>query len=427
MQMEVSVKVESKGALGRELRISVPSAEVDQRVKEQVRRMCKKTRLDGFRPGKVPPHIIEQRFGRQIFQDVTQDVIQESYVEALRKHQFNPAGQPVFEDVSVAPGEDVRFTARIDLYPEFEAEPMDGVKIEKPVATISDADVENMVERVRQGHIQWREVERPARTGDRLTVQFENLTGARREAPAQVVLGDESSAPESVKPLFGARRGDSRRIEIKGPAAQADEGAVVEEVRVEAVEEGKLPALDAAFFEACGVKEGGLEELRKMLRGGMQTELDNSLKRLTKTAVMNALLEHNPIELPDSLVRQEMETMRNNDIKRMNLTEADASSLPGDLYREAAQRRVKLGLLLHQFARQRGLTPKSEAVEAKLDELTAIYNDPESVKRYYRGDSKARLSVEAMVLEDEVVADVLAVASISEKTCSFDEAVGKAS
>lgn len=458
--------VETAGPLGRKLRIRVAAEEVQGQVEKRLHKLCKSVRLDGFRPGKAPLHIVEQRFGGKVFSEVASDLMKSNTTEVLQKELLKPAGYPRFEEVRAEPGRDLEFTASIEVYPEFEAAPMENAVIEKPLAEVTVADVDNMVERVRKNRADWQPVSRPARAGDRLTLDFghadkgagEGGEGAGSGDAARQDIGDtarqgagegvdesggegagkgaSSGHPHEVtvelgapgapagfnEQLTGACAGDSRRV----PLPTGDGGAAEREVAVCAVEEPVVPALDEAFFRACGVESGDLEGLRAMLREGMENELRARLAQLLKQRVMAALLEHNEFDVPAVMVEQEIGTMRAEAVSRLRMKEEDAARLPADLFRDEALRRVRLGLLLHRYAEQHGIRADRASFEARLDQLAASYEDPESVKNHYRGNERMRRAVEALAIEDQVVARVLETAQVSEKTCSFDEIVNPA-
>ncbi|MDD9807248.1 MAG: trigger factor [Gammaproteobacteria bacterium] len=450
--------VETAGPLGRKLRIRVAAEEVRGQVEKRLRKLCKSVRLDGFRPGKAPLRIVEQRFGGRVFSEVASDLMQSNYTEVLQKELLKPAGYPRFEEVRAEPGRDLEFTASIEVYPEFEAAPMESAVIEKPVAGVTAADVEQMVERVRKNRADWKTVSRPARAGDRLTLNFgragegggddsagggedaggggEGVGGAGENAAAGADAagqGAPSDRPEEVtvelgasgvpsafnEDLAGVCAGDRRRVRVP----TGDGGEAEREVAVHAVEEPVLPALDEAFFSACGVQSGGLDGLRAMLREGMENELRARLAQLLKQRVMAALLEHNEFDVPAVMVEQEIATMRKEAASRFRMKEEDGARLPAELFRDEALRRVRLGLLLHRYAEQHDIRADRASFEARLDELAASYEDPESVKNHYRGNERMRRAVEALAVEDQVVARVLEAAQVSEKTCSFDEIV----
>lgn len=460
--------VETAGPLGRKLRIRVAAEEVQGQVEKRLRKLCKRVRLDGFRPGKAPLHIVEQRFGGKVFSEVASDLMQSNTTEVLQKELLKPAGYPRFEEVRAEPGRDLEFTASIEVYPEFEAAPMDNAVIEKPLAEVTAADVDNMVERVRKNRAGWQLVSRPARAGDRLTLDFGpadkgagegGMEGADSGAAARQGAGEgagegggesvgegagksagdaarqgaPSDRPDEVtvelgapgvpdaftEQLAGACAGETRRV----PLPTGDGSAAEREVAVRAVEEPVMPALDEAFFRACGVESGSLEGLRAMLREGMENELRARVAQLLKQRVMAALLEHNEFEVPAVMVEHEIGTMRAEAVSRLRMKEEDAARLPEDLFRDEALRRVRLGLLLHRYAEQHGIRADRASFEARLDELAASYEDPESVKNHYRGNERMRRAVEALAVEDQVVARVLETAQVSEKTCSFDEIV----
>ena len=429
--------VETAGPLGRKLRIRVAAEDVQGQVEKRLRKLCKSVRLDGFRPGKAPLQVVEQRFGQKVFSEVASDLMQSNYTEVLHKELLKPAGYPDFGEIRAEPGQDLEFTASIEVYPEFEVAAMDRAAIEKPLAGVTEADVDNMVERVRKNHAEWKPVSRPARDGDRLTVDFNRAgesgaghtgegAGEEDASPggsardASLVLGSPDIPADLDEQLRGVCAGESRNVRVQTGDGG---GEVGHEVAVQSVEEPILPELDEAFFKACGVGEGGLDGLRGTLREGMESELRARLAKLLKQRVMDALLEHNEFDVPGVMVEQEIETMRKDAMRRFQMKEKDGDRLPAELFRDEARRRVRLGLLLHRYAEQHDLKADRASFEARLDELAASYEDPESVKNYYRSNERMRLAVEALALEDQVVAQVLESAQIEEKSCTFDEIV----
>jgi len=442
--------VETAGPLGRKLRIRVAAADVRGQVDKRLRQLCKSVRLDGFRPGKAPLRIVEQRFGKKVFSEVASDLMQSNYTEVLQKELLKPAGYPRFEEVRAEPGRDLEFTASIEVYPEFEAAAMDGAVIEKPVAAVTEADVDNMVERVRKNRADWQAVSRPARAGDRLTLDFgragddtdedvggggegagggesgrhaadDARQGAASDRPQEVTveLGAPGVPPAFNEDLAGVCAGETRRVRMAG----GDGGETQRDVTVHAVAEPVVPALDDAFFSACGVESGGLDGLRAMLREGMENELRARLAQLLKQRVMAALLERNRFEVPAVMVEHEIGTLRKEAASRFRMAEEDAANLPADLFRDEALRRVRLGLLLHRYAEQHDIRADRASFEARLDKLAASYEDPESVKNHYRANERMRRAVEALAVEDQVVARVLETAQVDEKPRSFDEIV----
>lgn len=439
----MQTSVTEEGTLGRKIHISIPNADIEVKVKQEIQTRSKKIRLDGFRPGKVPLKVVEERYGHEIFNDVVQDILRESYIQALQEENLNPAGQPKFENMSVARGQDISFDANIEIYPEFQAASMERASIEKPRTEITEDDIQAMLERVRKNQTQWHAVDRASQQGDRLTFDFSN-TGTAEQTDSeddkephgtgkgvQIILGEDKVPSQFSDQLCGVRSGETKTITVDTDNASEGDASSpqdkVYDVQVQTVEEGRLPELNDAFFKQCGAEEGGMDGLRKMLREGMERQLSNSLNSVTKMNVMNALLEVNTIEVPSALIKEEIERMKGEAIQRMQLPDADPATFPDDLFAKAARRRVELGLLLHQFSEQQNLTVDDVAFDAKVNQLAATYDEPEKVKQYYRNDRSARLSAQALAMEDIIVADVLKVAKITEKDYSFDEIVEAAS
>lgn len=427
--------VEAAGGLGRKLHIRIAAEDVRGQVEQRLRKLSRNVRLDGFRPGKAPLQIVEQRFGRKVFNEVAYDLMQSHYDQVLREEALKPAGPPKFGDVQARPGEALEFTAAVEIYPEFEVAAMDGVTIEKPRAEVGEADVDDMVERVRKNHTEWKPVARAAQRGDRLIVDVKR-GDASADAPGvaedvALVLGEDRILGDATGQLEGACAGDSRNVRnvrTTGAtgAAEADADGAAESVyavAVKSVEEAVIPELDEAFFETCGVQEGGLAGLRAMLREGMENELRTRLAALLKRRVMDALLQRNTFDVPEVMVAREIESLRRDAMRRFQIKEGDEQRLPDDLFGDEALRRVRLGLLLQRYAEQHAIRADRAAFEAKLDELTATHEDPAAAKNYYRSDEQIRLSVEALAVEDGVVSDVLEKARVVDEPFSFEEIV----
>ena len=426
--MQVSVKEE--GSLGRKLHISIPQAEVDKKVQQEVLAYSKKAKLDGFRPGKIPPNVIQQRFGNEIFNDVVQDLIREFYIQALQSENINPAGQPKFEDLSVKPGSDISFVASIEIFPEFEAATMAGVDLEQPTAEISEQDIDDMVMRVRKNRMLWNETDDKAQQEDRVTMDILGQDKSQ-EKPVhfediQIILGEENNPSQMAEQLLGVCRDEERELAIDDPA-DPDKLAQVKHYKanIKKVERGKLPELDDEFFNQCGVKEGGIDGFKKLLREGMDAQLKTSIHYLTKSAVMSAILENNKIDLPKSLINEEIQSIKTRKMKEANIK--DPSKISDDIYREEAENRVALGLIISKFASQNDIKTDEQSIEDKLEEIAGDYKDSEGVKQHYRSNADARYSLEAMVLEDKVIQHILSVAKVNIKNYSFDELVNKKS
>ncbi|HSN73188.1 MAG TPA: trigger factor [Steroidobacteraceae bacterium] len=425
----MQVSVEATGALERRMEIQVPAGEVEKAIDERLKSMSRTVRLKGFRPGKAPVKVVRQKFGQQVRQEVISDLMQSSFAEAVRQEQLAPAGGPKIEPLSLAAGEDLRYRAVFEIFPRVELKGLDTLALERPVATVSEADVDAMIENLRNQRPNWVAVEREARDEDRVRIDFkgtvdgEPFEGGSGE-DVVVQLGAGRMLPEFEAGLRGAQAGETRQVELTFPAdyhATHLAGKQAKfDIEVRAVEQRELPDVDDEFCKAFGVTEGGVEQLRTEVEENMARELTDAIQARLKQQVLDKLLTANPIEVPSTLVEAQVREMQLEAGRRMGAQ--DVSQLPPpDSFREAARRRVALGLLINELIRAEKIEVDRARLQARLEDLAAQYPEPEKMVQAYRQNADAMRQVEMAVLEDQVVDSLIERASVTERKATFRE------
>ncbi|HEU4618756.1 MAG TPA: trigger factor [Gammaproteobacteria bacterium] len=426
----LDVSVENPGGLQRRLTIRVPQADIEREVDARLKKVGRTARLKGFRPGKIPPRVVRQRYGGQVRQEVLSDVIRSSFSRAIQQERLNPAGGPEIEPIEAAEGgQEFAYRATFEVFPEIEIRPLADLSIERPVVEITEADIDNMIEKLREQRAEWRSVERKADEGDRVVVDFvgtidgEPFEGGKGEE-VPIVVGAGQVIEDLDKGLKGLAAGDSKTVKVKFPKdypSEALAGKKAEfQVETRRVEEKVLPAVDAEFAKLFGVEEGGLEALRVEVRKNMQRELDERLKTSAKTRAFDALLAANEIPLPRALVNDEIRRLAMDTARRLGIE--DPQQLPSvERFEPAARRRVAIGLLLQELIRKNGIELDRARVQRRVDELAAPYEKPQEAAQIYRSSRELMAQVESGVLEDQVVEFVLGQAGTVEKPMTFDE------
>jgi trigger factor len=424
----MQVSIESTGGLERKMTVRVPVERIDTEVQKRLRTMSKRIKMDGFRPGKVPFKLVQQRYGSEVYQDVVGEVMQSSFREAVLQEQVSPAGSPQIELNSPQQEDGLEYVATFEVYPEIEFNPLTDLSVTRPTAEVMDADVDKMIETLRKQRRSWEPAGRAAEDGDQVVMDFKGLRdgvpfeGGTAEGHS-LVLGEGRLIESFEAQLKGLAAGDEKTLDVTFPEdyhAKDLAGQTVQfEVKIKEVNAPKLPELDEEFAKAFGVSEGGVEALRTEVRGNMERELKQALKERLKTQVMDALYEANAIELPKALVQDEIGRMRSQVGEAMS-AEARAN-LPDNLFEDQARRRVSLGLIIGELVRAENIELDSARVDETLQGLAAGYEEPEQVVRYYRSNREAMASVEALVLEDQVVDHVVAQAQVADEPQSFDQ------
>ncbi|MBI3777271.1 MAG: trigger factor [Gammaproteobacteria bacterium] len=425
----MQVSVQTLNGLERQITVAVPAEKIETEIKTRLNSLSKRARISGFRPGKAPMHVIKQHYGDQVQQEVMGEVLESSFYEAVVKEKLRPAGSPHIHPKSREPGQPLEYTATFEIYPEVSLNPFSGIEIERPTAEITEADVDRVLENIRKQRMEWSAVERASIMGDRVLVDFKGLLegGNFPGNEAQnmpVELGKQRMIPGFEEHLTGVSSGAQLSFTVRFPAdyhrAEMADKDVQFEVKVNAVEEARLPEISEEFVRSLGVADATVESLRKDVRQNMQRELDDRIQTKLKQNVMDALFKSNPITVPKALVQQEVHTlMQNQNIAQSASNSADQITAQSRV-EEFAQRRVGLALILSEIVRQQSFKVEPKKLREAVEHFASTYEKPDEVVQWYYADKKRLGEVESYVLENEVVAWVAAQARMKDVSSSFD-------
>lgn len=425
----MQVSVEASAGLERRMSVQVPAEQVEKEVSSRLASVGRNAKIQGFRPGKVPAKVIRQRYGDQVRQEVLQELLQSSYSEAVMQEQLQPAGSPTIEPGNLDEGQDLSYTAIFEVYPEVMLKGLNSIKIEQPEAEISDADIDTMIENLRKQRADWQAVERKAADSDQVTLDFEGtLKGEPFDGGSakdfKVVLGDGAMLPDFEKNLRGVEAGTEKSFKLKFPkdyhAADLAGQKVEFAITVAEVAEQVLPEIDEELVKTYGIESGSVDELRKDIAANMERELAAKCKAETKRQLLEGMLEANPIEIPDVLVRQECEAMQKETMQRMGITEPDQA--PGtETFRETAEKRVRLGLLMSAAIKENEIELDQALVTAKVDEMCAPYDNPDEIRNIYMQNQQFLGQIQNMVMEEQVVAFLMEQGAVSSRKMAFSE------
>lgn len=431
----MQVSVENGAGLERRLTVVLEPERIESAVENRLRDFSRSARLPGFRPGKVPVRMLRQRYGEQIRSEVVGELVQSTFGEALVQEGLNPVAQPTF-DLDMDPkARRYAYTATFEVLPAFELGSMTDKRVKRPVVELQDADLEALIERLQEQRKTYDEVERPAQDGDRLKISFTGTLGGEEEPfpggtgnNLQLILGSGQMIPGFEAGLIDAAAGEERVLELSFPdnyhAEHLKGKAASFAVTVHAVAEPKLPAVDADFAKAFGVEDGDLERFRQDVRANMSRELKQRVDARVKAQVMDLLLEANPIEIPQALINQEIQTLKEQ--MRQNLRGSPKIELPDHLFADNARRRVALGLVLAQVVKSNQLKADPARVREAVEDMASTYENPQEVVDFYYSNKDQLASVEALALEGQVVDWVLTQVEVEDQPQSFQELMGPA-
>ena len=425
----MQVSVESISKLERRMQVQVPAERVSKEIAARLKKLSRTARLNGFRPGKAPLTVIRQQFGVQVHREVIGELLQSSFAEAVTERQLSPAGSPRIEPQSIDEGQDLKYVATFEVFPEVALQPMESLELERITAEVTERDVDAMIERLRKQQLNYSPVVRAAATGDKVTIDFAGtidgaeFTGGKGENIA-IVLGEARMLPELEQGLVGTHLNEQREINVNFPAdyrvTELAGKRAVFVTQVKKVEEPTVPELDEEFCKSFGVAEGGIPKLREDVAANMRRELEQNLRNRNKTAVMEKLYRANPIDVPNALLEAQIRDMQIEAMRRSGAKEVSQAP-PREPLVDPARRRVALGLLFNDVIRREKLVLDPARANERLDEMVGAYGDAAALKRAYQQNADAMRQVESLALEDQVVDWILAHAKVRETVSSFKE------
>lgn len=432
----MQVSLETTSSLERRLTVGVPADVVDGEVNRRLEDAARSARINGFRRGKVPMSVVRQRFGQGIRQEVLGDVINRSLDDAFRKENLRPAGRPQIEPKQLGAGKDVEFVAVFEVYPTFELQDLTGQAVTRHSAEISEADVDEMIEILRKSQAKWEPAARPAASGDRVNIDFVGTQDgvAFDGGSAQghnLHLGSNTMIPGFEDAIVGMSAGETKDAALTFPTdyhVESLKGANVSfAITLNSVSGEQLPAVDDTFFATFGITEGGLDRFRADVKNNMENEKNKASKNRLKNDVFSALLAINSVEVPKSLVNEEIDALRNQALQQygqIDISKLDVRALmPDELFREQAQRRTSLGLLISEIIVKNSLRPDGDRVRSLIESAAASYEDPQGVIDYYYATPNLLASVESAAIEDQVVELLIGTMQVNDLVVPYQELI----
>lgn len=426
---ELQVSLEAGAGLERRLQVRVPAGRIEREVEVRLRSVSRTANLKGYRPGKVPEKVVRQRFGEQIRREVLQDIIQSTYGEALSRQQVRPAGEPRIDMApdAGASGADLAYTASFEVFPEFTMRGLDAVAITRPEPAFDDADLEFIANNLRRQRSHWHVADREARPGDRVVVDFQGrLNGAAMPGgtgeKVTVELGAGRMVEDFERQLVGVKAGEAKEIRVQFPLDYPNRelaGQTADfSVQVGEVSEQHLPEVDEQFIRAFGIESGSKEDFLRDLREIMGDEFAARARADVKRQLLEQLLQANPIDIPVILVEQEATSLQSDAMR--NLGVSDPGQAPAlESFRQTAERRVRLGLLIGALIREQDLVVDRDKVRERIEQLAGGYDKPDEIRKLYYQTAQLLTQVENSVLEEQVVDWLAGRAAVTPKPTTF--------
>ena len=431
----MAVTVETLEKLERKIMLTLPVGTIQSEVDSRLKRLARTVKMDGFRPGKVPMTVVAQRYGYSVHYEVMNDKVGEAFSVAANEARLRVAGQPRISEKEGAPEGEMQFEAIFEVYPEVKLGDLSTAEIEKISADVSDAAIDKTIDILRKQRRTFaqRPADAPAQESDRATIDFEGKIDGEAFAGGkaddyQFLIGDGQMLKEFEDAVRGMKSGDSKTFPLNFPADYHGKDVAGKQadflVTVKKIEAANLPDVNDALAKSLGIAEATVDALRADIKKNLEREVKFRVLTRNKNAVMDALIAHAELDLPNASVQSEVARMiegARSDLKQRGIKDADKAPIPEEVFRPQAERRVRLGLVVAELVRSNELQAKPEQLKAHIEELAASYEKPQEVVRWYLNDNSRMAEVEAVVIENNVTEFVLGKAKITDKAVSFDE------
>ena len=426
--------LETISGLERRLTIVIPAEKIDGEISKRLQNISHRIRLDGFRPGKIPMKIVKRRYGLSTRQEVLGEQMQKAFVKAITKNNLKPAGMPIVELKMNAEGKNFEFSVIFEVYPEIKLNNFSAVQVERPVANVIDADINRMITTLHGQDKSFEDVERAAQLGDQVIFDY-GIKGDKEFEIGHVKhytleLGSGQMIQDLEDSLVGMSAGEEKTLKLtvsEDNNLKNLQGQTIECIcKVYKVQKAIVNKLHDKFCKRFGVVAGceeafdDEEAFRTAVRKHMERELRQAIKNKIKNQVMNGLLNIHEMQVPSSLITQEIAHMREQAVKQCSF---DPKELTIKLFEKDAKKRVALGLLVDAVVKQYEIQVDDDRVRSMINEIAAAYQEPQKVVDWYYNNEEHLSQVKYVLLEEQVVNTILNSANISERQCSYQEAI----
>jgi trigger factor len=434
----MAVTVETLDKLERKMTLTLPVNAIQSEVDSRLKRLARTVKMDGFRPGKVPMSVVAQRYGYSVHYEVMNDKVGEAFNAAANEAKLRVAGQPTITEKEGAPEGQLAFDAVFEVYPEVKIGELADAEIEKISTEVTDSAIDRTLDILRKQRRTFaqRAQDGAAQDGDRVTVDFEGKIDGEpfdggQASDFQYMVGEGQMLKEFEDAVRGMKAGESKTFQLAFPADYHGKDVAGKTadfmVTVKKIEAAKEPEVNEAFAKSLGIPDATVDGLRADIRKNLEREVKFRLLARNKQAAMDALVAKSELDLPKSIVQNEVDRMieaQRNELKQRGLKDVEKLPIPDEIVRPQAERRVRLGLVVAELVRANNLQAKPEQIKAHIDELAASYEKPADVVRWYYGDNRRLAEVEAIVIENNVTEFLLSKAKTVEKKMEFDELMG---
>ena len=429
----MQVSVETLGNLERRMTLRLPADRIDTQVGGRLREIARTARIKGFRPGKVPTKVIEQRYGEQVRTEILDGLLRESFDTAIRENEFRLAGAPLIARSDEAAGEgELAYVATFEVVPDFGDIDVGALEVVRHTSDVEDGDIDRMIENLRMQRQSWTRVTRAAKAGDLATIEnWSEVDGIRRPSEGaekgSTVVGSGAMLKDLEDAVLGMAPGDDKTVQVTFPAewrvAEFAGREVAIHMHLLELSEPVQPEVDAAFIRSFGVKSGDADQFRTEIRTNLERELKGALmQRLRKEVGEQLVAKYAHVELPPRVVENEARALATNMAEQAR-RQGQRMEPAIEPFMDAARKRVLVALLVGEIARRNELKLEQRRLNETMRLIASTYEEPEQVIELYRNDPQLMAGLQQRVMEEQVIDWIAERATHTEQALSFQDAI----
>lgn len=421
--------------LERKLTVYVPVEEYDSKFKSKINNIKGQAKLDGFRKGKVPNDVLEQRYGPSIHADVVNELIQKSYPEALKENNIRPASAPEVALESEDPKKPISYSATFEIFPEISPKLSSWTKYENISISIEDEDIDLAIKDIIKRYGEWEDVTRKSQKDDQVIIDFTGMiNGEEFEGNSSVdfklVLGSNSMIPGFEDSIIGKEPSEFKIIsKFPDDYFKKDLAGVEAEfnINLKTVQELKPAKVDEELFSKLDMEVKDEDEFKEEISNRMKKEVETQEKDLTKESMYETLLKTNSFSVPKVTVKEQADLMRKDALMRIGHSEENAGDdlFPVDSFMENAEKRVKLDLLFAELVNHFELTVDKDKLDVFIDKEATKYKDADQFKQWIAGQPQQLEQFRMMALEEQLVENLENALKSKDKVIRFSELANK--
>lgn len=431
----MTLEIENLSELDRKVVISINVENFNNKIKEQLLEQQKKTKLAGFRPGKVPLKMIEDMYGASLKDKLLNDLASEEFYNFVVDNKVNIAGLQKLDLVeNQSDDKEIKINAFFDVYPDdINIPDFKSLELEKVIAKVKDEDINDTIEMLKKQKATFELSKEKVKNGDRVTVDFEGFIDKKSFKGSNtkdyvVILGNGQLLPDFESNIIGMKIGDSKDVNFKFPDNYQEKDLAgkdaVFKITLKKVDKIKLPEMDELFIKSLGIKDGKIETLKKEISKNLNREINFRSYSITKQKILDKLLESTNIKVPNSLIAREVDKLKHQALKNLEkqgLNKDELKNINDDLFKDKAKKSVGLGIIVNKIIKTNNLKATDAQVKEVISVFAENYEDPQGYINWYLKDKNNLENAKALALENNVIDLILSKAKVKEKNYSFKE------